>query len=256
LQGARVTQLSNSLEPPEGWRESFKPANKLLQAIHSSQPLFEIASFFLFYILGIVALIRGEGGKLLRQRLPILSAACTMAGFYLVWLFWPDTPATASSPEKLLGGMVMSGFFGISFFPSFAGWFGCLQSWTPRRLHGAEQLVRGRAFSRAAAASLVNGSLAGALIATLPIGIAAIIARLPGYVPSIPDLVRQVQGGGPMASQEFTALVFSAFEIFFIAVILELRKGRSARASLRYWLRFFSSPSCATGPVTARIAGL
>ena len=96
---------------------------------------------------------------------------------------------------------------------------------------------------------------AGALVAALDMTVAAILARLPGYVPSIPDSIRQVQGGGPVASQEFAALVFSAFEILFIAVILEFagRMIRSRFSAVLVAVLFFA---CATDPITARIAGL
>jgi hypothetical protein len=74
-------------------------------------------------------------------------------------------------------------FVGIPAFLLFVGGFALVQASSPIRIHGMRQLVRGRLFSRSAAASLIHGLLGAAALAGITGGFSFAIAGVHGYSP-------------------------------------------------------------------------
>jgi len=151
--------------------------------------------------------------------------------------------------------IVLGAFF---FFP-LAGFFEWLRTRHPERLYGAEQLVRGRLLSRPAAASLLHGSLAGALVAGIHNGLSILMAMTPGYVPTMAEQLKQITAGNPLASLDYFSLVGPTVNIMTMVAIVAITEKtvrsqilRVAVASLVLTITAFL---LGTLPATANFSG-
>jgi predicted Ser/Thr protein kinase len=218
LQGARVTSLGRSFEPPQVPLEADE--EKAAEVwISSAAKVMAILAFVAAYVFGLAFLIRNKRWDALRGRTAIVGTALLLAGVCA------EVMATWSRQGGTLPTFVAASMFAamvvVACFPSGAGLLAWLRDASPLRMYGAEQLARGCVLSAPVAASLTHGTFAGALVAGLGNGLEVLISRTPGYEPSISEVVGQVQGGGPLG-RAVLVIMGAITLVLIIAVVAEL----------------------------------
>lgn len=223
LQGTKITRLSRQLEPPQ----SIKETNSVSDAIDKVRAVILVLAFVAIYAFGLVFLISSKRWDALGRNLPITATVLVAAGLFALFYF-QGSPNT--SIETILIAVVFTVIVSVAFFPSAAGLFEWLRAFSPVRLFGAQQLVNRRFFSAAAASSLVHGVLAGALLVGISSALAFVMARVPGYIPSIGQEMEIVNGGWPLAQGLLLSAIVALILAFGITILVELterlvRKG-------------------------------
>jgi serine/threonine protein kinase len=218
FQGPMITRVSRSLEPPQNSDPSAGEKSAVASVVDNIRGAVVLLTIVAAGILGVVFLIRGKRWSAIRRRLPLAASIVVLIGIGAT--FWGGSSGGDYWLLVAIFVIILSAILSAVCFFAFAGLFEWLRAVSPARLYAAEQLVRGRFLSRAVGASLVIGSLAGALAAGLEAGFGLLKARVPGYWPSS-SLYTMIGFGSPMAF----ALVAIAGSLAFVlvtAVIVEL----------------------------------
>jgi hypothetical protein len=132
--------------------------------------------------------------------------------------------------------LILSASVGVAALVIYAGLFEWLRTSSAWRLYGAEQLLSKRVLSRPAAASLVHGVLAGALVAGIHYGFSVLMTLTPGYTPatSIPA-IRIINTGGP-AAYVLSTLAGALGYTVIVAVTIELAERLSRHPVVTTWI--------------------
>jgi serine/threonine protein kinase len=223
LQGANVTYLSRSLEPPQEpyAPESRKPA--VLYAIEYVRFGAALLGLVVAGSLGVGFLIKSKRWRALRHKLPVTGSLITAFAMTAVMIVL----VSENLLLFIIPVLILAASVGVAALIIYAGLFEWLRTLSAWRLAGAEQLLSKRLLSRPAAASLVHGVLAGALVAGLHYGFSVLMSLTPGYTPSSSiAAIRIIDMGGP-AVFVLSTLAGAFSYTLIMAVIIELAEKLS-----------------------------
>ena len=224
LQGERVVRLDRSFEKPPGFTEPKTPA-----AIDGFQMIagFVIAAAFVAaWVFGLIILVKTRNWDALRQRLPIAICAMLVAAIMLESI-------ESATVGNIVGVILIVVLLGGTVLPALSGIVLWMRRRNPARLWSAEQLSRGRVRDGAVALTLIEGVLAGVVIAAVIVVTVWLGLQIEGYVPSISRELDAVDKGlGSVLGDALAAASFLAIGVALAVEALDWARVRPTIAAV------------------------
>jgi hypothetical protein len=212
LHGDRVVRLDRSFEKPPGYSEP-EPA-MLARVFQLSGPFVISAGAVVAWGFGLFILFKTKNWDALTNRLPIAICALLLVqnGFNNIDGSW----------QSLLGVLALTAILAGTVLPALSGMILWVRRQSPERLWAADQMTHGRVFARSVSASLVDGVIAGAALASLVVLADLAALRVDGFVPSISREIDAVDAGiGSLVAGTLGAVGFLALGIALVVEALE-----------------------------------
>ncbi|MGH9900317.1 MAG: protein kinase domain-containing protein [Pyrinomonadaceae bacterium] len=217
LQGPRITKLSRTLTPAQTPSPAAKEKGGVAGDVERARAVLISVAVLGAYVLGLIIAIKRRAGEALRRRLPVAACLMMAAGLLTSVLVTSDAPVEALAIYVI---MIVLGV--VACFPAFAGLFEWLRTSRPARVHGAQQLVRGRFFSKPVASSIVHGVLGGALLFGIEKIFNALKDSVPGSAPDFSNAVDHINQGSPVAYALMLMTVGALWLFILVALTSEV----------------------------------